>query len=157
MSLLSLAIETIPSVKVIRSFRALRVVRIFKRLHSLRTIMSALALSIVPMLNSSFVLLMATTIYSIMGVLLYRQRDFAHFGNFSRAFLTMFQCLTGDAWASAVARQMFDTHETFDSGLVVFFISYQMIVSMVLMNVLVGIEIPNPGSWTLDLTLCTLD
>jgi hypothetical protein len=34
-----------------------------------------------------------------------------YFGHFSEAFFTMFQCVSGDVWASGVARPMFESAE----------------------------------------------
>ena len=107
-SLFTLLFGSLPeSIKVIRIMRAFRVVRILRRLKSLRLIVSALCQSVVPVANTFFVLIVVTSIYAILGVSLFSARQPEHFGHFSEAFFTMFQCVTGDGWASAVARPMF--------------------------------------------------
>ena len=54
----------------------------------------------------------------------------------------MFQCVTGDSWASAIARPLFIVEPgepAFDAGVFIFFISYMLIVSMVVVNVVLAV------------------
>ena len=60
-----------------------------------------------PVSNTFFVLIVVTSIYAILGVSLFSALQPEHFRHFSEAFLTMFECVKGDGWASAVARPMF--------------------------------------------------
>jgi hypothetical protein len=61
------------------------------------------------------------------------------FGHFSAAMFTMFQVCTGDSWASTIVRPMWmDTggsngHPQWISA--VFFVSYMMIASIILINI----------------------
>ena len=47
-----------------------------------------------PVVNAFLVLMMATSVYAIMGVQLFSEVDTDQFGNFSRAFFTMFQVVS---------------------------------------------------------------
>ena len=80
-------------VKAIRVMRAFRVARIFKRLIALRLIVKALADSLIPVMNTFFVMLVSTSVFAILGVALFSDRPVAShfFGHFSEAFFTMFQ------------------------------------------------------------------
>lgn len=162
-----------PTVKVIRILRALRVMRLVKRLVALRMIVAAIWASIIPVLNVFFVLMIATLVYSILGVGLFRQSSPEFFGNLSRSFFTMFQCVTGmyafngrgcmrrrpvsdrftenlrsagDGWASSVARPMMEIIDPlgsadgggYDPGIAIFFLSYILIVSWIIVNVVLG-------------------
>jgi hypothetical protein len=53
-------------------------------------------------MNTFLVMLIATSVYAILGVGLFSDRPLAakFFGHFSAAFFTMFQCVSGDGWAS---------------------------------------------------------
>ena len=54
----------------------------------------------------------------------------------------MFQCVTGDSWASAVARPLFNVgpgEPAFDLVVVVYFLSYMLLVSMVIVNVVLAV------------------
>jgi hypothetical protein len=151
-------------VKAIRTMRAFRVVRVFKRLEALRSMvkvdfllkeshfsclkcarrltfenaLQGLVASVKPVLNTFFVMLVATAVYAVLGVGLFGERPGAtkFFGHFSEAFFTMFQCVSGDGWASGVARPMFESAEAtctyrdeetgkcvFDIGVAIFFVS----------------------------------
>jgi hypothetical protein len=90
------------SIKVIRVMRVFRVVRVFKRLVALRLIIRSIVNSAIPVMNTFLVMLIATSVYAILGVGLFSDRPLAakFFGHFSAAFFTMFQCVSGDGWAS---------------------------------------------------------
>ena len=103
-SIASVGTEAGPTVKVIRILRAVRVVRLVKRLVALRMIVTAIWASILPVANVFFVLMLATLVYAILGVGLYKDASPEFFGNLSRSFFTMFQCVTGDGWASSVGK-----------------------------------------------------
>lgn len=77
-------------------------------------------------------LFMLMSIYSILGVSFFGDDYEDHFGTYSKAMFTMLQVLTGDSWASAVARECLTIHYTFAYF---FFMSYIVLVSIILMNV----------------------
>jgi hypothetical protein len=112
-------------VKAIRVMRAFRVIRLFRRLVALRSIIrvyvlksshfsrskcctyrgltfentfKGLAAIVKPVLNTFFVMLIATSVFAVLGVGLFSERPAAtkYFGHFSEAFFTMFQCVSGD-------------------------------------------------------------
>ena len=49
----------------------------------------------------------ADSIYAILAVSFYKDRNAEFFGTFSRALFTLFQVCTGDGWASDIARPLF--------------------------------------------------
>jgi ATP/ADP translocase len=51
----------------------------------------------------------------------------------------MFQVLAGDAWASGVARQIFDPPGKTEAGVAFFFVSYILIASVMMLNVVVAV------------------
>ena len=74
---------------VIRIMRVFRVLRVFKRLASVRLILKALASAVVPVSNAFFIMLLATTIWAILGVNLFDKRSPQFFGNFGAAFFSV--------------------------------------------------------------------
>lgn len=74
---------------VLRIMRVFRVVRVFKRLASVRLIISALASSVIPVSNAFFIMILATSIWAILGVNLFSEKAPHQFGNFGAAFLTV--------------------------------------------------------------------
>ncbi len=109
--------------------------------------------SVKPVLNTFLVMIVATSVYAILGVGLYGERPDAskYFGHFSEAFFTMFQCVSGDGWATGIARPMFESAEktctyrdetgvcVFDIGVAMFFMSHILIVVTVILNVVLAV------------------
>jgi hypothetical protein len=60
----------------------------------------------------------------------------------------MMQVMTGDSWASGVARQIFEdqTNGTTDHSVAFFFITYVCLASMVLLNVVVAVRLRQSNS-----------
>ena len=83
-SLGSIGTEAGPTIKIIRILRALRVMRLIKRLVALRMIVAAIASSVIPVANVFFLLMLATLVYAILGVGLFRDDSPEFFGNLSR-------------------------------------------------------------------------
>ncbi len=106
-----------------------------------------------PVLNTFLVMIVATSVYAVLGVGLYGERPDAskYFGHFSESFFTMFQCVSGDGWATGIARPMFESAEetctyrdetgmcVFDIGVASFFLSYILIVVTVILNVVLAV------------------
>lgn len=90
-SLLSLAMEELPAVNMLRLIRIFRVIRLFRALRSLRQILNALIASIFPVISSFLVLLLVTCIYAVLGTMFFHQRDPEHFSKFSQSLFSMFQ------------------------------------------------------------------
>jgi len=127
----------VPGISVLRLLRTFRVFRLFKRVPSLRQILIALNLSIPPMMNAFALVCLVTCIYSIMAVSFFSSSWPEYFGDFFTTMFTMFQILTGDNWAY-ISRQLFILTGN-GPGVAVFFVSYQLLVSFVLVNVVIAV------------------
>jgi voltage-gated sodium channel len=141
-SLGSIGTDAGPTIKVIRILRALRVMRLVKRLIALRMIVAAIASSVFPVANVFFLLMLVTIVYAILGVGLFKESSEEFFGNLSRGFFTMFQCVTGDGWASSIARPMMEIADPvggYDAATAIFFLSYIIIVSWIIVNVVLAV------------------
>ncbi len=64
-------------------------IRLFKKLDSMRVIVSSLTASILPVLNAFVIMLLITSIYSVFAVSLYGQDEPLLFGRFSASFFTV--------------------------------------------------------------------
>ena len=68
-----------------------------------------------------------------------------YFGTFGKSLFTLFQVLTGDSWAEAIGRPLLEGW--FPMSTALFFVSFILLHSVVLINVVVGAaqesEIPN--------------
>ena len=141
----------IPGITVLRLLRGLRIVRLFNRLKSLRNIIQALYKSIPAMLNAFSIVCVIMSIYAIMAVDFfsdvtpdpidgvtdsYNAREY--FGTWSAAMFTLFQILTGDGWTDIV-RPLFYSSSISTNGVGAFFVSYIIIVSMILVQVVIAL------------------
>ena len=126
-----------PSVTVLRLARVFRVIRLFKRLKGLRTIVNAITASMLPVGNSLFILALVSFVYAILGVRLYSERNAADFGTFTVALLSMLQVCTGEGWG--IGRPLYENNGDFDPGAVVFFISYLILVGIILVNIVLAV------------------
>uniref|UniRef100_A0A7S4PDL9 PH domain-containing protein n=1 Tax=Guillardia theta TaxID=55529 RepID=A0A7S4PDL9_GUITH len=138
-SLISLGIENLPGVSLLRLVRTFRVVRLFKRLQSLRVIIQSLLSAIIPVANAFGVLLLVSSLFSVMAVIIFGDSDKELFGSFSLALFTMFQISTGDGWVTDVVRPMNTGHLSHDFGINFFFISYFLITNIVMLNIVVAV------------------
>lgn len=137
-STVALIFEDLPAFNVLRLFRAFRVFRLFKRIKSLRCIIEGVFASVPGVANAFMVLTIIMGIWSILGVEFFRDIADEEFGDFGKAMFTMFQVMTMDSWASAVARQLI-----FAEGKAIvatsFFVVYIFIAGIVMTNVVVAI------------------
>jgi len=152
-----------PSFGMLRMMRAFRVFRLFKRVHSLNKIIVAIMHAVPGVANAFLILAIVMSIYAILAVEFYLElgddckqpdgdkrwettRGFClgqeYFGTFTKSIYTFFQVLTGESWSEAVARPAIwfyydDPIRAVGSGL--FFVSYVLISSFVLTNVVVAV------------------
>merc|ERR1719487_767998 len=150
--------------KLLRMMRAFRVFRLFKRIESLRKILSSLARAIPGVMNAFLIQFIVMCIYAIIAVdrfhdygedlSIVNEKDqtigyttgreqafgFEYFGDFGKSLYTMFQVLTGESWSEAIARPLFNSNQaTVSIGAAVFFVSFQILCGVVLVNVVVAV------------------
>ena len=140
-SLASIALPSLPAINVLRLLRVFKMVRLFRRLMALRILLNALSSSVIPVLYSFMILLLVTSLYAVLCTDLFGQIDYENFGTFSRSLFSLFQVATGDSWSSVIARGLMDSYESTTSTALValFFVSYVLIVGVVLMNTCVAV------------------
>ena len=131
--------EDAPAFHALRAVRVFRATKLLSYFGALREIVAATLASIVPVLSSFLILGLVTCVYATMGVTFFGD-DCEYFADFSEAIFTMLQVLTGDGWASEVARPMWNL-----SGSTVFFVSYVLVGWCVLLNIVVAVRIPPPA------------
>ncbi|CAE7540773.1 unnamed protein product [Symbiodinium pilosum] len=149
---------------LLRMMRAFRVFRLFKRVRSLNAIMVSLARAVPGVSNAFVVLLLVMSIYAIVGqeFFMYHASNYTYtndigdevdlvtprgldygydyWGNFGLALYTMFQVLTTESWSEAVGRPLLNSNDDFQQlGVAVFFGSYNLLVGIVLINVVVAV------------------
>ena len=104
---------------------------------SLRLLLVAINQSIPPMLNAFALVALLTAIYSIMAVTFFSSMMPELFGDFVSSSFTMFQIMTGDQWGD-IARELFVLTGK-GTAVAFFFVSYQLVVAFVLVNVVIAV------------------
>lgn len=129
---------------LLRVLRVFRVLRLVRGLTSLRQIVHALVACLSPICNAVALFLMITCIYAIIATDLFKERSPEFFGSFSASAFTMFQCATGDSWASVVTRELSDhPGDHLKIPIALFFVSFALVVGLVLMNVVIACLLDN--------------
>ena len=137
-SIVSIFMPGLPAVNVLRLMRIFKMVRLFKQMTSLRILINALTASAVAVLNAFAILLLVTSLYAVVAADLFGpQSDL--FVDFVSSMFTLFQVATGDSWASMVARTLMAEHSSGPGFVAIFFVSYVLIVGVVLMNIVVAV------------------
>lgn len=123
------------SFRAFRVLRALRTLRLITRLEKLRIIVQAIIESLPNVGWASLLLVLIFYIFAIMGTTMYAE-SFPHFfGSIGKSMFTLFQVMSLDDWAAGIARPM----STLYPFVWVYFISFILVSSFVVMNVIVGV------------------
>ena len=135
------AISWIPTGGVFSSFRAFRVLRALRalrlvtRLQKLRLIVQAIIDAIPNVFWACLLLMLIFYIFAIMGTTLYAENYPQYFGTIGKTMATLFQMVTLDDWAAGIARPI-----TADNPFGwIYFITFILISSFIVMNVIVGV------------------
>jgi len=141
-SIVSVATDgtNIKSIRMVRVLRALRVVSQFK---SLRKIVRALTHAIAPVLSAMLVAVIVIAVYAILGVGFYAERSPILFGDFGRAVWTLVTAATMENWVTYAVDLMGGDPGELDAGVILFFVTYIVIVAYVLTSVVVAVLLEN--------------
>ncbi|MGB1600812.1 MAG: ion transporter, partial [Promethearchaeia archaeon] len=127
--------------KMLRLLRLGRAVRLFSALKDLNRLIMAVSSALYPVCNAFLILFITSCVYGVLGTNFFREMEPEYFENFLTSLFTMFQVLTGDSWASAVSRTLFINHNGGKTNYAIafFFISYILICSVMLLNVVIAV------------------
>jgi voltage-gated sodium channel len=140
----------LPNAKLLRLLRLGRAVKLFKTLKELNRLITSVSKAVLPVCNAFLILFIIAAIYAILGTNFFGEQSPEFFLNFKTSLFTMFQVLSGDGW-SDLARSLFARDETDTSGIrktdnsvAFFFVSYMLINSIMLLNVVVAVLLVKP-------------
>lgn len=138
---------------VMRMARLLRVLRLVRFIPRLRILVTALLKSIPSMLYVSILLGMLFYMYAVAGTFLFSQNDPIHFGTLHLSMLSLFRVVTLEDWTDIMYTAIygcdvfgygFNEHlctapETFPLVGPLYFVSFVLIGTMIVLNLFVGI------------------
>ena len=136
--LVTLFLPDLPGGSTLKLMRTFRVFRLFKRIPSLKHLVTSLFKAIPAMANAYVLMMILTSIYAILcvkffGVLGGEFKEL--FGDFFGAIFTLWQIMTGDDW-STITRSIMEA-SGFPGPAALFFISYQLLITFTMVNVVV--------------------
>jgi len=130
----------LPGVRMLRMLRLGRAIRLFSALGEINRILTAVACAMYPVCNAFLILLIMSAMYAVLGTNFFRERAPEYFRDFLTSLFTMFQVLTGDSWASQITRDLFrNSGVDADPAVSFFFISYILMNSVIVLNVVVAV------------------
>ena len=142
----------------LRAFRVFRAIKGFKLLRSVQAVRPIVVLlksindSLVDCVASMVLLLLIMYFYAFMGLTFYKEVSPANFGDFFRAFFSMFQLCTFDDWFD-----MYDSVKSIPEGHILFFITFMLLCSFIVLNYVTAVltdkacdaavRVSNTASW----------
>ncbi|MFA6399364.1 MAG: ion transporter, partial [archaeon] len=127
------------TVYVLRLVRVLRTFRLFRAFPNLKPVISGLLNSISSVIFVALLLTIVLYIYAVIGVSLFGAVDPTHFGSLWKGLFTLFQILTLENWNTI----MLPSNAAYPIGGPLYFISFIIIGTMIIMNLFLGIIIGN--------------
>ena len=124
------------NVTLLRLVRLLRVVRLVSVMPDLRILVRAMARSLPPIASLGLLTLLLMYVYGMVGWILFGDEDPEQWGNIGQAILSLFQILTLENWPDFL-----DAGQAIHPASWIFFVSYVLIASFLVINVLIAIII----------------
>lgn len=121
---------------VLRLLRLARVLRAARFLPQLRIVLAAVGRSLPGTVSFLFVGGLLLYVYAMVGWVFFADNDPEHFGSIGRAILTLFLLMTLDGLGDAVRAGL-----EISRWSIVYYASYVLLASFVLVNVLIGVVI----------------
>ena len=125
------------SLRAFRVLRALRALRLVVRLRKLRIIVQAILESIPNVAWACVLLLLIFYIFAIMGTTMFAESYPEFFGTIGKSMFSLFQIMTLDDWATGITRPILQQF----SAAWLYFVTFVLISSFIVMNVIVGVVV----------------
>ena len=141
---LIVAVSLAPDMGMFSSLRLFRVLRIFKLvsgMRHMRIIISAILRSLPGVSWASMLLLLVYYVYGIIGTNLFGAVFPEWFGSLGKSVYSLFQIMTLESWSMGIARPVI---AEFPCAWV-FFVTYILLSSFIVMNIVVGIVLNSIG------------
>ena len=135
---LVVSVSFVPDMGMLSSARILCVLRVFKLISGVKqmwVILSAIMKAIPGIMWSAILLLLFYYVYGIIGTVLFGKVFPDWFGSLGASVYSLFQIMTIESWSMGIARPVI---AVFPFAWI-YFVSYILITSFVVMNIVVGI------------------
>ena len=137
---LIVAISIMPAagpLAVLRTLRILRALRLLKAVPRLRWIVEGV-LRVLPDMAWVFMLLVLLFyVFAVIGTKLFAAEYPEYFGSLGRTMFTLFQVMTLESWASAIARPVMKQH----LYAYIYFVSFVLLATFLILNMVIGVVV----------------
>lgn len=130
------------SVSVLRAFRIFRLLKALAEFPELQILVSSMLKAIPSMTWALLLLFIVFYIFAVFGSTMYGDTFPELFGDIGGAMFTLFQVMTFESWATAVARPIMEIHP----HAWVYFLVFILLTAVTLLNVMVGIVVEAVGT-----------
>ncbi len=124
---------------VLRLARVLRTLRLFRAFPKLKAIINGMVNSFSSVVYVALLLFMLVYVFAVIGVSVFSEVDPANFGTLPKTFFTLFQILTLESWNVI----MVPTVLAFPIGGPIYYVSFIVLGTMLIMNLFLGIIVNN--------------
>jgi voltage-gated sodium channel len=124
------------NITLLRLARLLRVVRLVSVMPDMRVLIRAITRSVPPITSLALLTLLLMYVYGMVGWILFHEGDPEQWGNIGEAMLSLFQILTLENWP-----QYLDAGQAIHPASWIFFVSYVLVASFLVINILIAIII----------------
>jgi voltage-gated sodium channel len=121
-------------VTVLRVLRIVRVFRLFSAFSELRTIITGMIRSLVPLAGVGFLMLLITYVYAIIGVALFGRASPEEWGQVGPAALSVFRILTLENWDD-----LYFAVAEVGSVATIYFVSFIIFATLVVLNLVIAV------------------
>lgn len=140
---------------VFRLFRLMRIMKLIKSVPQLRIIVQTMIMAMPSVGYISILIFLLLYIYGVLGVFIFGENDQKYFGNLGTSLITLFRVMTMDHWGeimyvelygceneyTELDKQRFGCEHSSSGGffVVVFFLTFIMVVSFIILNLFIGV------------------
>ena len=132
------AVSFVPDMGMFSAVRLFRILRIFKLISGIRhmrIILAAIVKSVKGIMWTGSLLMLIYYVYAILGTHLFGAAFGDWFGSLGKSVYSLFQIMTLESWSMGIARPVIAVYPY----AWIYFVSYILLSSFVVMNVVVGI------------------
>lgn len=129
------------SLSVVRAFRIFRILKLITEFGELRILVKAMLKTIPAMSWALVLLLIIFYIFAVFGTTMFGKEFPELFGDLGGSIFTLFQVMTFESWATAVARPIMDVYPYSW----IYFLIFILGTSITVLNVMVGIVVDAVG------------
>ncbi|MGP1586162.1 MAG: ion transporter [Schwartzia sp. (in: firmicutes)] len=125
------------SISVLRAFRIFRLLKALAEFPELQILVSSMLKAIPSMTWALLLLFIVFYIFAVFGSTMYGDAFPELFGDIGASMFTLFQVMTFESWATAVARPIMEIHP----HAWIYFLTFILLTAVTLLNVMVGIVV----------------